>query len=223
MQTDVVSGPYVDLQYGLPSFDCFVPTPYYPTYALGTNPITTVNLASTITITDPNASRYKVGDNVLISGAVGFNGFTSGQLNFAYGLSITSIGAGSYVVYTGGVANASGSGGGSSVSVTVRPYNQYWWLTPPTQMRVKGVRVQYAGDPDFYTAFPIDVTDGIGGPIKFTIPLGVWSDFVATNIPGFDFYLLLPGEGILFKNGAYVVPKAYLPSPGNSCIQVIYG
>jgi hypothetical protein len=221
MQTDVVSGPYVNLNFGLPSFDCFVPTPYYPTYALGTNPITTVNLTTTVTITDPNASRYKVGDSVLISGAVGFNGLTSGQLNSAYGFPITSIGAGSYVAAIDNAANASGSGGGSSVSVTVRPYNQYWWLTPPTQVRVKGVRVQYAEGTDWYTAFPIDVTDGIGGPIKFTIPVGVWSDY-ATYLPGFDFYLLLPGEGILFKNGAHVVPKAYLPSPGSSCIQVIY-
>lgn len=80
---------------------------------LAANTLATVAGSSVITITDNHSFAYKVGDPVTLSGATGFNGITTGQINSAH--AIQSIGFGNYTIVTAGLATATGSGGGASV------------------------------------------------------------------------------------------------------------
>jgi hypothetical protein len=83
------------------------------TNPLANNPIATVNLSGIVTITDTSHGA-SVGDYVTISGAAAFNGLTVGELNQEFEI-LTVPGANTYTVDTGGVANATSSGGGAVV------------------------------------------------------------------------------------------------------------
>jgi len=88
-------------------------TPVVSTSLLGANPITTVNLSATVTVTDILYSPA-VGDTVIFSGVVGFNGIT---LSGSY--LVTSVPSGTtYTVTATGTANANGSGGGAVAFAT---------------------------------------------------------------------------------------------------------
>jgi len=88
-------------------------TPVISTSSLGANPITTVNTSATVTVTDILYSPA-VGDTVIFSGVVGFNGIT---LNGSY--LVTSILSGTtYTVTATGTATGSGAGGGAVAFAT---------------------------------------------------------------------------------------------------------
>lgn len=80
---------------------------------LASNPITTVSGSNTITIADASASRFRVNDNIVLSGATDTGGILAAALNTTH--KIRSIGINSYTVRVGTNASSSTSGGGASV------------------------------------------------------------------------------------------------------------
>lgn len=86
-----------------------IPTGY--TGTLGNNPFSTTNSSATVTVTDPNASGYDVGDQVTFAGAA-----VVGDLTIAGTYTIASVGAGSYTITASSNANATTTGGGSTVT-----------------------------------------------------------------------------------------------------------
>lgn len=80
---------------------------------LPNNPLATTNGSNVITVTDSEATRFKVNDEVTLSGATGFNGILADAFNAVH--VIRSISAGSYTFRIATNANASSSGGGASV------------------------------------------------------------------------------------------------------------
>ena len=86
-----------------------VPTGY--TGTLGNNPFSTTSGSSTVTVTDPNASDYDVGDLVTFAGAAIVGGIT-----VAGTYAITGIGAGNYTVTASANATATAIGGGGTVT-----------------------------------------------------------------------------------------------------------
>ena len=85
-------------------------TPIGYTHILGASPITTVNLSSTVTVTDASYNPA-VGDFVIFSGATTVNNIT---LNGEYQVVTVPTGT-TYTVTALTTANAGGSGGGSLV------------------------------------------------------------------------------------------------------------
>lgn len=88
-------------------------TPFRATGTLGTNPFTTTNGSSIITVAH-SGNGVNAGDTVIFAGATGFAGIAAGAFNTAL-IVITSTNT-SYTVDCGTVANASTSGGGASVT-----------------------------------------------------------------------------------------------------------
>lgn len=81
---------------------------------LANDPVTTTNGSTTVTISDTDASRYRVGDNVTLSGVPGaVNGIPAGNLNATH--VVRSIGSGTYDIIVATSATSSGSGGGAAV------------------------------------------------------------------------------------------------------------
>lgn len=80
---------------------------------LTNNPLATENGSNTITVTDSEAARFQVNDEVTLSGASGFNGILAGALNATH--VIRSVTATTYTFRVAATANATGSGGGASV------------------------------------------------------------------------------------------------------------
>ena len=80
---------------------------------LASDPFSSINGSSTITVTDTEANKFQVGDIVYFSGATGFAGILAGDIN---GDSIVrSVGSGVYTVDFGVTANATTTGGGALV------------------------------------------------------------------------------------------------------------
>lgn len=90
-------------------------TPLRRTITLGTNPIDTTNASNVVTITDVNHGVVR-DDYITISGATAVNNIGAAQLNTELIVS-NVINSNAYSVITTGTANATGSGGGSSVVV----------------------------------------------------------------------------------------------------------
>jgi len=88
-------------------------TPVGYTHLMSASPFTTVNLSSTVTVTD-GAYHPQVGDFVIFSGATVVNNVT---LNGEYQVTSTPTGT-TYTVTALTTANANGSGGGSLVYAT---------------------------------------------------------------------------------------------------------
>jgi hypothetical protein len=83
-------------------------TPIYTTSTLGANPFATVNLTTTVTVTDSSYSP-QVGDFVIFNGATVFNGVTiSGE----YEVKTVPTGT-TYTITSATTASGTGSGGGS--------------------------------------------------------------------------------------------------------------
>lgn len=80
---------------------------------LANNPITTVSGSNTLTIADTSASRFRVGDNIVLSGSSDVGGILAAAINTTH--KIRSIGVNSYTVRAGSNASSSTSGGGASV------------------------------------------------------------------------------------------------------------
>jgi hypothetical protein len=80
---------------------------------LATDPLATENGSNVITVTDAEAARFQVNDEVTLSGATGFNGILAGALNAVH--IIRSVTATTYTFRVGTNANATGSGGGAAV------------------------------------------------------------------------------------------------------------
>ena len=88
-------------------------TPIRATTTLGTNPLTTVNGSSVVTVTAPSHGAV-TNDFVTISGAAAVNSITTGQLNTEHQLTV--IDSNSYTIITAGTAGSGTlTGGGSSV------------------------------------------------------------------------------------------------------------
>lgn len=81
------------------------------TATLGNNPFSTTIGSSTVTVTDPNASGYDIGDLVTFAGATVVGGIT-----LAGTYAITATGAGTYTVTASSNATATATGGGSAVT-----------------------------------------------------------------------------------------------------------
>jgi len=94
--------------YGGTYFDV---TPLRETAAGLSNPFTTVNLSTTITVTDV-AHGASAGDYVTFSGATGFNGLSAGQLNVETTV-IAVLSNDTYTIIAPAAANANGAGGGT--------------------------------------------------------------------------------------------------------------
>ena len=89
-------------------------TPYGPPALLGSSPLASTNLSSTVVVTH-TAHGYTTGTSVAISGATAFNGLTTGNLNIT--ATITVLTADTYSYTAGAAATGTGSGGGSAVVV----------------------------------------------------------------------------------------------------------
>lgn len=81
---------------------------------LGNNPFQATLDSSTVTVTDPDASRFMVGDIVYYSGATGFAGIPAGNINGDN--IIRSIGTGTYTINVGINATSTTAGGGALVN-----------------------------------------------------------------------------------------------------------
>lgn len=90
-------------------------TPIRRSITLGSNPIATLNGSSTLTITDVNHGAV-VGDYITISGSSDVNGILAANINKEHVVASVAN-ADAYTIIVSGTANASSSGGGSSVEV----------------------------------------------------------------------------------------------------------
>lgn len=79
---------------------------------LGTDPISTVDGSTTVTITD-TATKVRVGDTIELSGATTTNGVPNTELNTTHFVRTQSINSYTFTVTT--AATSTGSGGGASV------------------------------------------------------------------------------------------------------------
>ena len=86
-------------------------TPLRQTVTLGANPFTTVNLSTTVTVTD-STGGWVNGDYVTYSGATAVGGLT---LNGEYQLTSVGTSATTYTIQSATAATSSATGGGSSV------------------------------------------------------------------------------------------------------------
>jgi hypothetical protein len=86
-------------------------TPLRQTVTLGANPFTTVNLSTTVTVTD-STGGWVNGDYVTYSGATAVGGLT---LNGEYQLTSVGISATTYTIQSATAATSSATGGGSAV------------------------------------------------------------------------------------------------------------
>jgi len=90
-------------------------TPLRRTITLAASPIATTNTSNTIVVTDVNHGA-SVGDYITIAGSTAVNNITAVQINKEFVVS-NVINSSAYSVITEGTANATGSGGGSAVTV----------------------------------------------------------------------------------------------------------
>ena len=86
-------------------------TPLRQTVTLGANPFTTVNLSTTVTVTD-STGGWVNGDYVTYSGATAVGGLT---LNGEYQLTSIGVSATTYTIQSATAATSSATGGGSAV------------------------------------------------------------------------------------------------------------
>lgn len=106
---------------------------------LAANPIGTVNGSGVITVTDTEASLFRVGDTVTLSGAATTNGILNTLINGPH--SIMSIVGNTYTFSVAGAATSTGSGGGAAV---VRS-SGLMTLTKATHGLTNGARVKVSG------------------------------------------------------------------------------
>lgn len=90
-------------------------TPLRRNVTLGASPIATTNASNVIVITDVNHGAV-IGDYITVSGAANTNNILATQINKEFVVA-NVINSNAYSVTTAGTANATGSGGGSNVSV----------------------------------------------------------------------------------------------------------
>ena len=91
---------------------------YYDSATLGNNPLETTINSSRVKLILPTGHKIKIGDTIELKGAVGFNNITTTELNnifFIRESNATSIG-----FDVNNVANASGNGGGASITLGTR-------------------------------------------------------------------------------------------------------
>jgi hypothetical protein len=86
---------------------------------LGSNPFAATNGFPTITVTQA-AHGYSTGNYVTFSGATAFAGFTTGQLNDTYQISVVSVNT--YTITLSTTATSTASGGGASVIANLQPH-----------------------------------------------------------------------------------------------------
>lgn len=80
---------------------------------LASNPIATVDGSNTITVSDANAGKLRVGDTIELSGSSAVGGIPDTDINTAH--KIRSVSSGQYTVYVATSATSTTSGGGASV------------------------------------------------------------------------------------------------------------
>lgn len=80
---------------------------------LASNPVTTTIGSNSVKVFDSEASKFRVGDTVTLSGATATGGITNTQLNASH--FIRSIGSGFYTFTVSSNATSSATGGGASV------------------------------------------------------------------------------------------------------------
>lgn len=83
---------------------------------LGSNPIATTNGSTSVVVTVPSTASLSTGDIVTIAGATTTHAITGNQLNIR--ASITVLSATTFSYFTAGTADATGTGGGTSVTYT---------------------------------------------------------------------------------------------------------
>lgn len=107
----IASGTYRKLYAFDNSFALTDITPFRATGTLGSNPFTTANGSSSVTV-HQTAHGVNVGDTVIFSGASAFNNVT---MNGTF-VCVTVVDANDYTVTATTTANAAGSGGGAAVA-----------------------------------------------------------------------------------------------------------
>lgn len=172
---------------------------------LGANPIKTTNGSNTIIVTVSSTSNLKVGETITISGSTDVNNITASQINIT--TVITSIINGTTFTYeTMGppAANATGSGGGTDVTLLTSKTTNY--IIAHAAQNIMDINNQtqtliYWGDTESTTPLvPISVSNpvasggivvlepyffkyGNDGVVTFTLnPGGNWSDAISAPI-----------------------------------------
>jgi len=172
---------------------------------LANNPIGTTNGSNTITVTVPTTENLSVGETITISGSTNVNNITASQINIT--TVITAILSGTTFTYeTMGppAANATGSGGGTNVTLlTSQTTNYIIAHAAPNVMDINNQTqtLIYWGDTEAITPLvPISVSNpvasggivvlypyffkyGNDGVLTWTLnPGGNWSDAIAAPI-----------------------------------------
>ena len=109
---------------------------------MATNAISTVNGSSILNFADVNASAYRVGDIINISGATAFNGITTGQINTLHVVHTVGVNTWSTIVSTN--ATATGTGGGASIT----KFSGLIAVTATSHGLANGSRVKISGAAD---------------------------------------------------------------------------
>jgi len=168
---------------------------------LGASPFSVTSGSNVVTVTDPDAGDYQVGDLVTFS-----NVSTLGGLNLNGQFTIASIGAGTYTFTASGTANATMTGGGGSVvfqknvqdiTLTLFDDNETAPSPPPTLPDIQG-----------YT--PTEIYDTSSGP--FVAPLDSTGAPDLSLIVSLGLGQMRPDPDSTVKIGFYTGTSAALPS-----------
>jgi hypothetical protein len=147
----------------------------YPTLKLGASPLATQNTSQTVTVTHTSHGA-NTGDYVQFSGATTFNNVTiSGEYQ------LTVVNANSYTIQAGTVANATGSGGGSSVIVS-------YDVSMTTSTTSLGAPTNYGSG--LYGAGPLGYSTTVSSTTGFGWTVAAYGyDVVAAPIGGTIYFL----------------------------------
>ena len=111
-------------------------TPLRRVVSLGSNPFSTTNLSTTVTVTDTGHGA-SAGDYVIFAGATAFNGLSAGQLNTEFQIQAIT-GSNTYTILASSAATGTGAGGGAgaaasyqiSIGLDTTSYGNGWGAAP---------------------------------------------------------------------------------------------
>lgn len=109
-------GTHSALQVWVNDATIYTVTPYGPVSVLGTDPLATTNLSTTVTVTH-TAHGLATNDVVIISGATTTNGIDAANINGSRTITVTSANAYTFTAGAADAASSTGSGGGSAVRI----------------------------------------------------------------------------------------------------------
>jgi hypothetical protein len=197
------------------AYDAAPLTVHQGSSALGANPFHTVDKDAAITITDPNASQYVIGQQISFSGVTPFAGYTAAELNQTFTIVNVIAPNNQYVVIAPGnkQANETTDGGGSNVESAIplaeNPFSatagdSFFTVYDPNAAGYAntGVEVTFAGVTAF-TAFP--GLDPNGTTFTITKMIDTTHYEVATSVAASQ---TVSGGGGASVSATYVRPYA---------------